>query len=76
MKKRTVIKVSMLVVLVITSMLPVYAGSWNWTRPYKMPEKNVNTLIVIGNYRIPRLLADLIQSETKHPILLLPADTD
>ncbi len=76
MKKRTVVKVTMLVVLVIASIVPVYAGSWNWTRPYKMPEKNVNTLIVIGNYRIPRLLADLIQGETKQPILLLPADSD
>ena len=76
MKKRTVLKVSILVVLVILSITTVNAGSWNWTRPYKMPEKNVNTLIVIGNYRIPRLLADLIQSETRQPILLIPVDSD
>ena len=76
MKKKTVVKVSIFVVLVILSITTVNANSWNWTRPYKMPEKNVNTLIVIGNYRIPRLLADLIQSETKQPILLLPVDSD
>ena len=76
MKKRTVVKVSILVVLVILSITTVDAGSWNWTRPYKMPEKNVNTLIVIGNYRIPRLLADLIQSETRQPILLIPVNSD
>jgi hypothetical protein len=76
MKKRSVVKASMLAVIVVASFIPVYAGSWNWQRPYKMPEKNVNTLIVIGNYRIPRLMADLIQSETKQPILLVPGDTD
>ena len=76
MKKRNVVKVAMFVILVVVSLTPVYAGSWNWQRPYKMPEKNVNTLIVIGNYRIPRLMADLIQSETKQPILLIPSDTD
>ncbi|MCK5845323.1 MAG: hypothetical protein KAG97_11490, partial [Victivallales bacterium] len=32
-------------------------------------------LIVIGNYIKPRLMADLIQIETKQPILLLPTST-
>jgi len=53
-----------------------FAGSWNWTRPYKDPSMTVNTLIVIGNYRKPRLMADIIQQETNQPILLVPADSD
>ncbi len=76
MKKKTIIKVTLMSVFAVTSFIPLHAGSWNWTRPYKMPEKNVNTLIIVGNYRKPRLLADLIQSETKQPILLIPSDTD
>ena len=76
MKKRTIIKAFMFVILAMLSITTIYANSWNWTKPYKMPEKDVNTLIVVGNYRIPRLLADLIQTETKQPILLLPVDSD
>jgi len=53
-----------------------FAGSWNWTRPYKDPTKTITTLIVIGNYRKPRLMADIIQAETFQPILLIPADSD
>ena len=45
-------------------------------RPYRNPNKTVNTLIVIGNRRKPRLLADLIQAETRQPILSIPADSD
>lgn len=76
MKKKTILKVFALTAIAAASIIPLNAGSWNWTRPYKMPEKNVNSLIVIGNYRKPRLLADLIQNETKQPILLIPSDVD
>jgi len=63
-----------LIVSVITStIIPLYAGSWNWTKPYKMPEKNIETLILVGNYRQPRLLAELVQNETKQPIIVIPA---
>jgi hypothetical protein len=54
----------------------MFAGSWNWTRPYKDPSKTVNTLVIIGNYRNPRLMADIIQAETNQPILLVPAGSD
>lgn len=74
MKKQTIL------LLIAVSLLaplstPLSAGSWNWSKPYKNPAKRVNTLIVIGNYIKPRLMADLIQIETKQPILLLPAST-
>lgn len=41
--------------------------------PYQGPEKDVITLIITSNYKKSRLLAELIQRETKQPILLLPA---
>ena len=53
-----------------------FAGSWDWMRPYKDPDKTVNTLIIIGNRRKPRIMADIIQAETKQPILVIPADSD
>jgi len=76
MKKQTIVKLFVAAVAVIACNIPLNAGSWDWTRPYKMPEKNVNTLIVTGNYRKPRLLAELIQVETKQPILLVPSSSD
>ncbi|MFA6102123.1 MAG: hypothetical protein WCV67_11565 [Victivallaceae bacterium] len=41
--------------------------------PYQGPERDVITLIITSNYKKSRLLAELIQRETKQPILLLPA---
>ena len=75
MKNKTLLKLFVLAVAA-APFIQLNAGSWNWTRPYKMPEKNVNTLVVIGNYRTPRIIADLIQAETKQPILLIPSDPD
>ncbi len=55
----------------------VMAGSavqaWDWMTPFKGPSKDIRTLIVAGNYTKHRVLAELIQIETKQPILLLPA---
>lgn len=73
MKNRKKIAGVLFAAIISTSILPIYASSWNWTRPYKMPEKNIQTLVVVGNYRQPRLLAELVQSETKQPILVVPA---
>jgi len=50
------------------------AEAWNWHRPFKTPGKNIETLIIAGNYRQPRLIADLIQNETNQPIIILPSD--
>ena len=73
MKNRKKFYQFLIVSFVSTLFLPLHAGSWNWTRPYKMPEKNIETLIIVGNYRQPRLLADLVQNETKQPLLVVPA---
>lgn len=49
------------------------AGFWDWLTPYQGPDKDIITLIITGNFTKSRLLADLIQLETKQPILLLPS---
>ena len=50
------------------------ADFWRWTRPFRGPDQNIQTLIVTGNYATSRLLAELIQKTNKQPILLVPAD--
>ncbi|MDD3885758.1 MAG: hypothetical protein PHI35_02675 [Victivallaceae bacterium] len=37
------------------------------------PKREVQTLIITGNYCSPRLMADLIQNESRQPYLLIPA---
>ena len=54
----------------------VSAEAWNWQRPFKAPEKNIEILIISGNYRQPRIIADLIQNETQQPIIILPSKVD
>lgn len=50
------------------------ADFWKWTKPVnEAPSQDISTLVVIGNYAEPRILGELIQRETKQPILLLPA---
>ena len=36
------------------------------------PKREVQTLVITGNYKSPRLLAELIQYESRQPYLLLP----
>ena len=52
------------------------ADFWRWTRPFKGPYQKIQTLIVTGNYSESRLLAELIQTENRQPILLIPAVND
>ena len=73
MKNRKKIAVVFITSLISSLIIPLQAGSWNWTRPYKMPEKNIESMVIVGNYRQPRLLAELVQNETKQPILVVPA---
>ena len=56
------------------AILPAEAGWLNplsWFRKNKA--KRVDSLIITGNYVKSRILAELIQRETKQPILLLPS---
>ena len=36
------------------------------------PKRKLETLVITGNYKSPRLLAELIQSESRQPYMLLP----
>lgn len=42
----------------------------NWM---KGPRKDINAIIIVSNYKNSRLMADLIQNESRQPYLLLPA---
>ena len=48
----------------------------DFLQPYQGPGKDVVTLVITGNYRVPRLLADLIQIESRQPYMLIPAVQD
>ena len=40
------------------------------------PKRQLHTLIITGNYKSPRLLAELIQEESRQPYILLPDPRD
>jgi hypothetical protein len=50
-----------------------FAGFWDWSTPYRGPSRDISTLMITSNYTKSRMLADLIQNETKQPYILLPA---
>lgn len=67
------------VVFALVSLLVV--GSWcqaSWYNPVSWfkKDKSYETLIVTGNYVDSRLLAELIQRQKHHPILLLPSGNE
>lgn len=41
--------------------------------PYRGPKKDITTLVITSNYVKSKMLAELIQFDTKQPYLLLPA---
>ncbi len=47
------------------------ASAFSWTT--LGPRRKPVTLVITANYKSPRLLADLIQNESRQPYLLLPA---
>ena len=74
MNKRTKTIISMLILGLFFANQYVTAEAWNWQRPFKAPGKNIETLIITGNYRQPRIIAELIQNETHQPIIVLPTN--
>ncbi|MCQ2378452.1 MAG: hypothetical protein MJ016_04465 [Victivallaceae bacterium] len=57
------------VAMVALLTLGVSAFSWTTLGPHRKPV----TLVITANYKSPRLLAELIQAESRQPYLLLPA---
>ena len=59
--------------LILFGSTPVYAGFLDFLK--KKP-KRVETLIVTGNFIKSRILAELVQDESKQPVLLLPTGNE
>lgn len=57
-----------LVLLALVAASGVFAASWFANGP----KRDVVTLVVTGNYKSPRLMAELILYESRQPYLLLP----
>ena len=60
---------TLLLIAVSVSCLCVSGASW-FARGNKY---NVETLVITGNYKSPRLMADLIQAESHQPYIIVPA---
>ena len=60
---------TVLLAAVCFTCLGVSAESW-FARGNKY---NVETLVITGNYKSPRLMADLIQAESRQPYIIVPA---
>lgn len=65
-------KILLLSVALIGVAAGLFAGFWDWSTPYQGPDKDVITLVITGNYRKPRAMAELIQAENSQPFILLP----
>ncbi|MCQ2352022.1 MAG: hypothetical protein MJ033_00910 [Victivallaceae bacterium] len=55
----------------LVALIAFGASAFSWTT--LGPRRKPVTLIITANYKSPRLLADLIQAESRQPYLLLPA---
>ncbi|OGV53467.1 MAG: hypothetical protein A2X45_24340 [Lentisphaerae bacterium GWF2_50_93] len=71
---KTTVKFLAGIVLVFSFIAVVNAGFWDWSKPYQGPSKDVSTLVITGNYTKARVLAELVQGETKQPIILLTSE--
>jgi hypothetical protein len=72
MKNKTLWKLS-LCMFILCGATCVKAKTWDWTKPFVGPGEKISTLIITGNYAKPRIIAELIQADTRQPILLTPA---
>lgn len=61
-------KITLLAVLCLTT-LTVSGASW-FVRGNKY---NIDTVIVTGNFKSPRLIAELIQAESRQPYVIVPS---
>jgi hypothetical protein len=54
---------------VAVSAVTLSAAPWAALGPKRKPE----TLVIVSNYKSPRLMADLIQAESRQPYVIVPA---
>ena len=65
-------KIAALTLLTIVCAAAADAAPWRSLGP----KRQVHTLIITGNYKSPRLLAEIIQNESRQPYILLPDPRD
>lgn len=66
------VKIAAVTLFTLVCVSAVEASPWRSLGP----KREIHTLIITGNYKSPRLLADLIQDESRQPYILLPDPRD
>ena len=66
------VKIAAVTLFTLVCVSAVEASPWRSLGP----KREIHTLILTGNYKSPRLLADLIQDESRQPYILLPDPRD
>lgn len=70
------IKYFILTIVIAATTFTAKADLWDYLTPYQGPDKDIITLVITSNYVKSKLLAELIQNETKQPYILLPSSRD
>ncbi len=70
--KSLIVKGSLCLSLLFAANFASAAFMQDWMKPFQGPGQNISLLVVTGNYSKARLLAELIQSYSAQPILLIP----
>ena len=65
-------KFAALILLTLVCVVSAEAAPWRSLGP----KRRVHTMIITGNYKNPRLLAELIQDESRQPYILRPDPRD
>ncbi len=61
-----------IIIVCVSAINNAQCGFFGSVKPHGGPDKDIQTLMITGNYAKSRLLADLIQSEIKQPYILIP----
>ena len=66
------VKIAAMTLLTLVCVVSAEAAPWRSLGP----KRKIHTMIITGNYKNPRLLAELIQDESRQPYILLPDPRD
>ena len=66
------VKFAAVMLLTLVCVVSAEAAPWRSLGP----KREIHTMIISGNYKNPRLLAELIQDESRQPYILLPDPRD
>jgi len=65
-------KISAVALLTLVCAVAAEAAPWMSLGP----KREIHTMIITGNYKMPRLIAELVQDESRQPYILLPDPRD